>query len=67
MTIQDNSTAEIIKVEIFDIYNQLLLKNVPSQTKYLINLDLTQLSSGVYFVKTYHPNSNNIQKLIITQ
>lgn len=62
VTIQiDNGTTDY-KIEIFDIVGKAVISNIISKTQ---NIDISQLKSGLYFIKLSKDSVSSIERLII--
>ena len=57
------STKEIEKVSIINMYGKTVLEDRPNTTRHLVNT--SGLSHGIYFIKATHNGMNHIQKIVL--
>ena len=63
--IESNHNIEISKIEVIDVFGNVVAKNTESTKK--VELNLSHVSGGTYFVRVYANNSVTTQKIIVTK
>ena len=59
----DSSIQEILMVEVYDVAGRQLLQ-IPNPRERIIQLAVSELSTGTYFVKVLTPNSSGVDKFL---